>query len=446
MPDVRLGRRLVETVASLAAQPGQSIHRACETWAASKGGYRLLANSRVTPEMLSDPVFEEGCDLCEDLEYVFAVQDTTYLSFAHHPSVEGLGPLNKEEMHGLLIHNTIAVRADGQPLGLLDMQVWAREKVERKSLQERRALPVEEKESRKWVLGSRAAHKRMTSMYAGDSRPRLIFVADREADDHAFIEENLRLGEGFIVRVGQRNRLVEGEHKNVIETLVSTPVGARMDVEIPRRGNRKSRTARIELRWTKITLNPSRNTPSDIMPQDLWVVWVYEPKPPDEKDRLDWILLTSETVESIEDAEWAVRAYTFRWRVEDFHRVLKDGCRIEVHQFKSKERIEKILLLLAAVAMRILRLTYLARTEPETPCTVVLSELEWRTLWTYIHKTKPRPSEKPPSLSKAVLWIGRLGGHLGRRRDGMPGVKTLWLGWRDLCLLTAYEYARSSLE
>jgi len=96
--------------------------------------------------------------------------------------------------------------------------------------------------------------------------------------------------------------------------------------------------------------------------------------------------------------------------------------------------------------MRILRLTYLARTEPEAPCTVVLSDLEWRTLWIQIHKTKPRANQKPPPLRLAVLWIGRLGGHMGRRRDGMPGVKTLWLGWRDLCLLTAYEHVRSSLE
>jgi hypothetical protein len=128
LPDARLSRRLVETAAALAAQPGQSIHRACETWAAGKGGYRFLANRRVRPEMLSDPVFDEGCSLCEGLGYVFAVQDTTYLNFSHHPSVEGLGPLNNEEMHGLVVHSTIAIRPDGQPLGLLDAQVWVREK------------------------------------------------------------------------------------------------------------------------------------------------------------------------------------------------------------------------------------------------------------------------------------------------------------------------------
>lgn len=446
LPDARLERRLVQTVASLAAHPGEAMHRACESWAASKGGYRFLANERVTSEMVSDPLFQEGCELCEDQEYVFAVQDTTYLNYSHHPSVEGLGPLNDETMRGLVVHNTMSVRADGQPLGLLDMQVWAREKTKRKTRGERRALPPEEKESRKWFLAARAAHERMVAMYPDGARPRLIFVADREADDHDFMEEIRILQEGFIIRAARRNRLVAGEPRTLGEALAAGRVGTRMEIEIPRRGNRPARTARVEVRWRKVTLTPGKSAPAGRTPQTVWTVWVYEPNPPDEKHQLDWMLLTSEPVENAEDAKWVVTAYTYRWRVEDFHRVLKSGCRIEAHQFKSEERLEKLIFLCAAIAMRILRLTYLARTEPEALCTVVLSDLEWRTLWTYIHKTKPRANQKPPPLQKAVLWIGRLGGHLGRRRDGMPGVKTLWLGWRDLYLLTAYEHARSLLD
>jgi hypothetical protein len=446
LPDTRLGRRLVQTAASLAASPGESLNRACENWAESKGGYRFLANERVTSEMLSEPVFEEGCELCEGQQYVFAVQDTTYLNYSHHPSVEGLGPLNDETMQGLVMHNTMSVRADGQPLGLLDMQVWAREKTEPKTRRERRSLPMEEKESRKWFFAARAAHERVMVMYPDGERPRLIFVADREADDHDLIEEIRKLQEGFILRVARRNRLVAGEPRTLGEALAAERVGRRMEVEVPRRGNRRARTAQVELRWRQFTLTPGKSAPAGRTPQKVWAVWVYEPNPPNERQRLDWMLLSSEPVENVEDAGWVVTAYTYRWRVEDFHRVLKSGCRIEAHQFKSEDRIEKLIFLFAAIAMRILRLTHLARTEPEAPCTTVLSDLEWRTLWTCIHKTKPRASQKPPPLRMAVLWIGRLGGHLGRRRDGMPGVKTLWLGWRDLCLLTAYEHVRSSIE
>jgi hypothetical protein len=350
--------------------------------------------------------------------------------------------LNNDKMHGLVVHNTLAVRPDGQPLGVLDMQVWAREKVKKKTRAERSALPREEKESRKWFEAARATCQRMERRYPDGEAPRLIFVADREADDHALIEEARKLQAGLIVRVCRRNRLVAGEDKDLADALAAQRVGMRLEIEVPKRGNRPARTAKVELRWKKVILTPT----SGQTPQEVGAVWVHEPHPPDEKHRLDWMLLTTESVENREDAQWVVRAYTFRWRVEDFHRVLKNGCRIEAQQFKTEERIEKFLFLLAAIAMRILRLTYLARTEPESPCTVVLSDLEWRTLWIQIHKTKPRANQKPPPLRLAVLWIGRLGGHMGRRRDGMPGVKTLWLGWRDLCLLTAYEHVRSSLE
>ena len=102
-----------------------------------------------------------------------------------------------------------------------------------------------------------------------------------------------------------------------------------------------------------------------------------------------------------------------------------------------------LLALSCAVAVFLLQLTHWARTEPDAPCTLVLSDDQWRVLWEYTHKQRVPPGLCAPTMREAVRMIGRLGGHLGRKCDGMPGTKTLWLGWRDLQLLVEYAQIRT---
>jgi len=130
------------------------------------------------------------------------------------------------------------------------------------------------------------------------------------------------------------------------------------------------------------------------------------------------------------------RLYGLRWRVEDMHLVLKSGCAIEKLQLETADRLAKAVVLYSSIAVRIVQLRDWAREAPDTPCTELLQEGEWRALWTAIHKQASVSEQPEPTLHQAVLWIGRLGGHLNRKRDGLPGVKTLWRGWRDLMMLT----------
>jgi hypothetical protein len=132
-----------------------------------------------------------------------------------------------------------------------------------------------------------------------------------------------------------------------------------------------------------------------------------------------------------------VRAYALRWRVEDFHLIWKQGCRVEQLQLETRQRLEKALVLYAGVAVRLLRLRDLARREPTAPCTEVLTEDEWQALYTQATGEAATSATVVPTIEQATKWIGRLGGHLGRKRDGMPGVRTLWRGWRDLAILVA---------
>src|SRR5262249_15482264 len=115
----------------------------------------------------------------------------------------------------------------------------------------------------------------------------------------------------------------------------------------------------------------------------------------------------------------------------------KQGCRVEQLQLETRQRLEKALVLYAGVAVRLLRLRDLARREPAAPCTEVLTDEEWRALFAHSTGEAPTATTAAPRIQRATKWIGRLGGHLGRKRDGMPGVRTLWRGWRDLAILAA---------
>jgi hypothetical protein len=148
-------------------------------------------------------------------------------------------------------------------------------------------------------------------------------------------------------------------------------------------------------------------------------------------------LWTTEPAQTKEQILAVVRAYALRWRIEDFHLVWKQGCRVEQLELETRQRLEKALVLYAGVAVRILHLRDLARREPTAPCTEVLTEDEWQALYAHLHGETATAKTPVPTVEQATRWIGRLGGHLGRKRDGMPGVRTLWRGWRDLTILVA---------
>jgi hypothetical protein len=136
-----------------------------------------------------------------------------------------------------------------------------------------------------------------------------------------------------------------------------------------------------------------------------------------------------------------------RWRIEDFHLTLKSGCQIEKLQLETADWLIKAIVMYSAVALRIVALRDLARENPTAPCDAILTTEQWHALFGHFHGQQPTSNSPVPTIRDAVKWIGRLGGHLGRKRDGMPGVWTLWRGWRDLTILVSgYRAGRSSSQ
>jgi hypothetical protein len=207
------------------------------------------------------------------------------------------------------------------------------------------------------------------------------------------------------------------------------------EVHVPRRGRRPARVARLEVRFAQITLKPPIRKPK-LQELTIWAVLAQEVDAPEDVEPIEWMLLTTCQVTTFGEAIEKLAWYALRWGIEVYHRTLKSGCKIEERQLGHADRIEACLAIDMVVAWRIFHLTKLGRETPDMPCTVFFEEAEWKALNTYITRNPTTP-ERPPSLREAVRMVASLGGFLGRKSDGEPGTKSLWIGLQRLDDLTA---------
>ncbi|MGH7142555.1 MAG: IS4 family transposase [Planctomycetota bacterium] len=442
--DVRLNRRFARILDAVADHAADSIPATCVDWAATKATYRFLGNSRVTPEALIASQAQATVDAAAGLPRVLLVQDTTTLSFTTHPKTRGLGrigPRKLEGVQGLFTHSLLALTDEGLPLGLLHQVTYARaEGIERAAL--RQHLPFEEKESVRWRDALRAGQATMERLPA-TQRPALIDIADRECDIHELLAEPRGEHDDFVIRCNHNRAVQGGGYAH--EAVAQAACLGTATVAVPRSDARPARVAQVEYRAVQVHLDP-RDTAQKGRREPLTatLVEVREVTPPAEvTEPLLWRLWTRQTVPTLERAQEIARLYSLRWRIEDFHLALKTGCGVEKLQLETADRLARAVAIYSAVAVRVVALRDMARREPEASCTRILTRDQWRVLYMHIHKKQSQPPNEAPTIQQAVLWIGRLGGHLNRKGDGMPGVKTLWLGLTRLDgMMDGYYAAR----
>jgi hypothetical protein len=428
--DRRRTRRLTHLLSDLAARPEVSLPAACVTPAATKAAYRFFADAAIAPAAIQEAHRAATVERLRGAPTLLALQDTTALDCTPHPAVAGVGPLAYPGQRGLWLHSVLAATPDGTPLGLLDQQTWARDPDVSSQRQTRRQRPTAAKESQRWLTA-----QAVTDVIVPPG-PQVITVADREADIYDLLALPRPAQHEVLIRASH-NRRVQAEERYLWEAVRAAPVGDVVPVLVGRRPDRQPREALLTLRWTAVTLLPPRHRAREegLEPIPLVAILAEEPVPPAGEPPIRWLLLTSLRVQTGEDALTCVRHYARRWLVERYHYVLKSGCKIEERQLRTAERLERALAVYAIVAWRLLWLTYLARADPEQPCTVALTSAEWPVLYVAIHQTSELPAQPPP-LGQAVRWIAQLGGFLGRRGDGDPGPTVLWRGLRRLEDLT----------
>lgn len=426
--DPRLERRLFSVVRDFYGQPLAPIPQSCMTVAKVKGAYRLFGNEKVSMERVLRAHKESTVDRIKNYKVVLAVQDTTSLNYTSHKAKQGLGPISKvKQSRGLHLHDTMAFNTEGTPLGLLDVQCWARDPADKDRKKSRPNLPIEQKESMKWLNSYRAVSE--VQKICPDTM--LVSVGDREADIYDLFWEASKNSAGpkLLVRCN-RSCKRKVEQKLLWDLVANQPMAGHQGVLIPRQGCQLEREARLEIRHAKVTLTPptSKNMPA----LDVWMVYALEIEAPQHvKKPLEWMLLTTVETQTFEQACERLEWYAKRWGVEVYHRTLKSGCRIEDRQLETTDSLEACLAVDMVVAWRIFHLTKLAREIPDAPCTVYFEEAEWKTLYILATNSVDFP-KKEPTLREAVRMMGKAGGHLGRKSDGEPGTTSLW---RALVLL-----------
>ena len=435
--DKRLDDRLIDLVERFVERPEAPIPMACGTWAATVAAYRFFGHSSISPEAITECLASGTVNRCAGQPVILAVQDTTSLDFSTHSKTTGLGSLEQPDLRGLFLHTTLAVTPDGVPLGVLDQQMWARDPEHPGTRHRRKHVPVEGKESRKWLDGLRRTEARLNSL------GRVVTIADREADVYELFALAQELHGDWLIRA-RHDRAVERSNDRLRSVVEHAPVDLTLTIEVPR-STRGPRTATVEVRRARALLVPpprakvahdhwwahhpkaERLVPRDLPPLSVGVVLVSEPDPPPGEAPLRWLLITNLLVETPEAAVQCVEWYCQRWKIEQFHYVLKSGCHVERLQLDRVDRLKRALALYSAVAWALLYLTYRARMDPTAPCTTVLDDESWQALWTFCYPAAPLPTE-PLSLHQAIILIARLGGFLARKHDGHPGVKTTWRG------------------
>lgn len=432
--DERRQRRLLTLARDFYARPQALLPQACQSRAKTKAAYRFFKHRETQMEPLLKPHYEATVQRLAAEKVVLAVQDSTSLNYSTHPATDGLGPIGSkaEGVVGLWLHSTMAFNLEGTPLGLLDVQCWARDGATFGKKHQRKQRPIEQKESSKWLKSFQGVAEVQRRLPA----TQLVSVGDRESDIYELFQLALAHPDGarLLIRAEQDRLLADGQ-RHLWPWVAQQPLGGLQEIQVPRRGPQPARQARLEVRWAHVTLQPPHGK-EKLGPLALWAVQAQEVEAPSEVKPLRWMLLTTCPVDSFESAGEKLRWYTLRWGIEVYHRTLKSGCRIEQRQLGTADSIEACLAIDLVVGWRIFHLAKLGREIPDVPCTIYFEEADWKALVAYVSKN-PVPPAQPPTLREAIRMVATLGGFLGRKRDGEPGTQTLWLGLQRLDDLAA---------
>jgi IS4 transposase len=425
--DRRLNRRTVLLAERLSAQPMASIPAACGGWAETQAAYRLLGNDDIGWEDLLDPHVACTMQRMAAQPVALCIQDTTELDF-NGQAIAGLGPLSYEAQRGMYLHPTYVVSGAREPLGVIDAWMWAREF---KAEDGRRDGIVE---SVRWIEG----YERIAERAADVPETRLVYVADREADIAALMARARDLGTpaDWLLR-SQHNRALPDGDKLWASVLATEPLGE-IRFNLPARKGQKARPVHQQVRAKRVRIRVGRDDTIEAS-----CVIAREIDPPVGVKALEWRLLTNREAPDFEAAVQLIDWYRARWEIELFFHVLKNGCKVEALQLSTFERLERALMLFMVVSWRIARLMRLGRTCPDLEAELLFERDEWEAAFIL---NKRRPPKAAPPLNEVVRLVAALGGFLGRKCDGEPGVKTIWIGLQRVMEYAAGRQFERELE
>lgn len=446
LEDKRLNERLTRLLSDLGDRPTASIPGACGGHKEMTAAYRFFDNPKVTYEKVLEPHGAATRQRMAEQPRVLLVQDTTEVDMTRpHQQVYGAGPLDGGSRRGALMHAMEAFTPDGTPLGAVSVRLWTRQdQTESRSAQEkeqrRRRLPMDEKESFRWLEGLRTARQIAQEL----PQTQGVCIADSEADIYElFAEPRGQPPVHWLIRA-YLERCVEDPtdpgRQTIRDAVKAHPVLFTRSITVrghdaktscetrTRRVTRRTRRTQVEVRAAGLTLcSPKRTGVVTLPPVAVNVVLASEVDRPKSEPEVEWLLVTTLPIDTIEQVQQIIHYYCVRSMIEVLFRTWKSGCRIEQRRFEHLERLLPCLALYWIIAWRVLLVSRLGRSCPELDCQAVFEPSEWRSVWKVTH-SGPVP-RRPPKLDLMVRLIAQLGGYINRpTRADPPGPQTLWIG------------------
>lgn len=428
MADKRLVGRLGKILSKLGNKPERSIPAANDSWAEIQGTYRFLDNDRVGFDDILSGHRAATQQRIKQEKVVLIPQDTTFFNFARYTLDKGMGTLKQRESDQQLLHVSIALTPGRVNLGIVDGTLWKRpDKVEG---YHRRKLPTEEKESHRWL----EHYRRACELQAAHPDTTIVSLADREGDIHDWFvlaqETPLEQQAAYIIRAksDRRIELDEDEHTTLWQSFVGAHTVGQYSLSIPKTAKQKARDATLSVSVKSIRVVGRRNHGKT--PVELTAVYVKEKRPPTGEKGIEWMLLTNMAVDDFNQAKTIIEWYQARWEIEVFFKVLKGGCQVEYLRLENDDRLVNCLAIYLIVGWHLHNLTMLSRQSPALSCDCLLSDIEWKTI--LLMKDKKKPPKDPPPLYEVTRKLAMLGGFIGRKGDGEPGVKAIWIGYQRL--------------
>ncbi len=413
--DERLTDRLIKIVSAQAAQPNGSYAQATGGQRHDlKGYYRFLNNERSELNLKSMLQSHRSQTIrrMKNEQTALIVQDSSDLNLSTRSRCEGLGRIGTNQTgaksRGLRLHSSLALSQEGLPLGLVQLHGYAPQSAEGKNKQR----PIEQKESYRWLEGFADAME----IAAIIPNTRVINVADREADMFELFDFRRRQTgrKAELLIRAKTDRCLEATERKLFAELAAAPLASTVSIVVPRQREHLSkpstpgrpalpaREAQIQIRFKQVTLSaPNTAQTRNLQPITLWAIYLLEKNPPEGATQVEWLLLTTIQVQSVKQALKCIRWYCRRWRIEEWHRVLKSGCKILDHQNHSAEALLRAIAIDAVIAWRIMLLALLGREVPELPCDVVFDRCECEVLALLTEKKTVQPNSHSvqPSLS-----------------------------------------------
>ena len=431
--DKRLGARLVKSAGLLAAYPGRKINANSDSdRTAINAFYRLIekpVESAVTVRNILAPHRQRSIERVRGQRTVLMLQDGSDLNFSTRPGCDGLQVIGKNQTGarslGLHLHATLATTETGLPLGVLRLGFDA--------VKTRSAQAEARRKTARWLEGLADIAKAVRDV---GGKTRVISVCDREADAFELFDAQRRYPRVALLVRAKHDRVLGNHQPKLFRTMSGGAPDGRVDVEIDglterlksskkkARAARRKRLACCELRFRRVTL-PATGAVADGEPVTVSAVHIVESDPPHGEAPVQWYLLTTVDVGNAKDAAEVVGLYLQRWKIEDFFRVLKSGCRSEFLLFRTAERLQRAVAINAVIAWRIMVMTLLGRQVPQCEPTLMFTDDELDFLRDYAQE---HDMPAPVQLGDAVRLVAHLGGYRDRKHDPEPGNQIMWHG------------------